>query len=109
MAKKKREVKPKKKSYFIAQVVVAVAIFVLFVLGILVFSTYDVIVLLIPLVIVNLVLGIINRTKGLRINIVLLSLIPLLPLFLVEYLASLAGVGFSLVNLIRMSLFFKKI
>ncbi|MBD3312016.1 hypothetical protein GF352_00995 [archaeon] len=92
----------------LAQLVVVVGIVVLLSLAAFVISADDVVFFLIPLIIANLVLVFLNKTKGLAVNIALLALTPLMFMFLLEYLASLIGFVLGIIHLVRFSLGLRK-
>ena len=85
----------------LAQLIVSVCVSLLLGLAAFVMSASNLVYFLIPLIIVNIVLIVVNKTKGLVINIALLALTPLMFVFLVEYLASIVGFILSLIYLLR--------
>lgn len=92
----------------LAQLGVIIGIVVLLSLAAFVVSSDDVVFFLIPLIIANIVLLFVNKTKGLTVNIALLALTPLMFMFLLEYLASLIGFVLGVIHLVRFSLKLRK-
>lgn len=95
------------KKMLLVQVIVVCLIFLLFVVGF--FFTIKMLpYILIPLIIFNIVLLFINRTRGLITNINLLILSFLLFIVIIEYIATIAGMVLSLFHALRVLLHYVK-
>ena len=95
------------KKMLLVQVIIVCLIFLLFVAGF--FFTINILpYFLIPLVIFNIVLLFVNKTKGLITNINLLILSFLLFIFIIEYIATIAGMILSLLHTLRIVLHYFK-
>jgi len=83
------------------QMVTAVAIFVLFGLGIFFSISSFLPIVLIPLIIINVFLLYANNAKGLMVNIFMFGLSLLLFVFIIEFFASILGAMAGLYHVIR--------
>ncbi len=80
------------KKLIIAQLAVVVAIFALFTIAFFTTKAYILTYILVPLIIINVALLYVNKTKGLiALNLPLFFLALLLRVFIIEYIASIFG------------------
>lgn len=85
----------KKRPAELAQLVVTVLIFLSFTIGVFFVESYVSAYLLVPLIITNIILIIINKTKGVLTNLILLIIVPFLFIFIIGYIASIIGAVIS--------------
>jgi len=90
------------------QLIVRIAIFLIFLLGVFIKVPSYLLYLLLLLVIANIVLGFMNKRRNLITNIVFLIMYPLLYVIIIEYLVILIGTVVSFVHALRFYLFYKK-
>jgi len=92
-------IKPDFKDTMFVQLVIRIAIFLLFFIGI--FAAWGFVkYLLMLLIIANLVYGFINKKRSIFMNLVLLSLTFWLFIFIIEYLATVIGSVLSLLHVL---------
>lgn len=92
----------------LTQLILRGAIFLIFFFGIFVKVPSFFIYLLFPIIIANIVFGIINKKRGIFINIIFLILTPLLLVFLLGYIITIIGAIISLIHLILFFLWYRK-
>jgi hypothetical protein len=92
---------PNKEQLVTIQLIVAGVILALFLTSVFLIEGYYLVYLLIPLLIANIILIYLSKTKGLVLNALMLFLSPSLFFFLIEFLASIIGALISLVHFIK--------
>ena len=97
-----------KKKLLLVQVIVAGLIFLSFAAGVFLVETYVLPYFLIPLIIGNIALKFVNKTKGLFANIVMLLLTFLLFIIVIGYIACIAGMILGFYHVLRLLLRFLK-
>jgi len=98
----------KSKTTLLAQLILRGMIFVLFFLSLFVALPSFFIYLLLLFLVVNIVLGFINKKRNILSNIVLFGLTLLLLVFLIEYIATILGTIISFLHLLFFFLYYLK-
>jgi hypothetical protein len=90
------------------QLIVRIAIFLVFLLGVFMKIPSYLLYLFLLLIIANIVLGFMNKRRNLVTNIVFLIMYPLLYVIIIEYLVILIGTIVSFVHALRFYLYYQK-
>lgn len=96
------------KKLSLIQLIVRVAIFVIFFLGVFAKIPVFILYLLLGLILANLVIGFLTKKRSIVMNIVFLIMYPFLHVVLIEYIIILIGTVLSLIHALMFFLYYKK-